>query len=477
MNAPPGAATDQGSARLARQRPLLWLIAAGFFMQTLDATIVNTAAPRIAHALAATPLGMRAALTSYVLTLAVCIPASTWLTDRFGTRRIYAASVLLFTLGSAACGAAQTLPQLIAARVLQGMGGALLMPIGRYVLIRLFGQRDFVAAMSLVSIPGLLGPMLGPVLGGWLSEYASWRLIFLINVPVGLAGIYLNARAMPDLRGPRRPFDTTGFALFALASGLLLAASEYAGDGILRTAVACAAMGLALGAVFVAHVRRSPHPVSDLGLFRIRSFWIALLGSLLTRLGTSGLPFLLALYLQVGCGFSPLQAGLMMAPQALAMMMMKPLIDPVLRRFGYRRTLYANTVVVALMMVSFALPVAPRDWPVITALMFVLGLVMSLQYTAMNTLAFVDLAPEQAGHAASLTSTAQYLSMSFGIALATLLMGALLPARAQPAAYPHAFHLTALALATLCLAGAAVFMRLRRDRPLRARVDDPDTAV
>lgn len=464
-------------AGLSQNRPLLWLIAAGFFMQTLDSTIVNTAAPRIAAALAATPLGMRTALTSYVLTLAVCIPASAWLTDRFGTRRIYAASVLLFTLGSAACGAAQTLPQLIAARVLQGMGGALLMPIGRYVLIRLFGQRDFVAAMSLVSIPGLLGPMLGPVLGGWLSEYASWRLIFLINVPVGAVGLWLNARTMPELRGARRPFDTPGFVLFALASGLLLAASEYATDGVVTAAGACAATGLALGTAFVIHARRNPHPINDLGLFRVRSFWIAVLGSLFTRLGISGLPFLLALYLQVGCGYSPLQAGLMMAPQALAMMAMKPMIDPILRRFGYRRTLYVNTVLAAVALAAFALPVARGDWLAVTLLMFVLGLVMSLQYTAMNTLAFVDLAPEQAGHAASMTSTAQYLSMSFGIALATLLMGSLLPAAAPAASYPHAFHLTVLALAGSCFLGALVFMRLRRDRPLRARVDDPEIAA
>ena len=467
----------QAHARFAQSKPLLWLIAAGFFMQTLDSTIVNTAAPRIAEALGATPLGMRTALTSYVLTLAVCIPASAWLTDRFGTRRIYAASVLLFTLGSAACGMAQTLPQLIAARVLQGIGGALLMPIGRYVLIRLFGQRDFVAAMSLVSIPGLLGPMLGPVLGGWLSEYASWRLIFLINVPVGLVGLWLNARTMPDLVGTRRPFDAFGFALFAAASGLLMTASEYAADARLAAAAACAGAGLVLGTGFVLHARRCPHPVSDLALFRVRSFWIALLGSLFTRLGISGLPFLLALYLQMGCGYSPLQAGLMMASQALAMMAMKPLIDPILRRFGYRRTLYVNTVLAALSLAAFALPLAPSDWPGVVALMFVLGLVMSLQYTAMNTLAFVDLAPEQAGHASSMTSTAQYLSMSFGIALATLLMGALLPHAPSASAYLHAFHATVFALAASCMVGAAVFMRLRRDRPLRTRVDEPEAAI
>ena len=464
-------------ASLDSQRPLLWLIAAGFFMQTLDSTIVNTAAPSIADALRATPLSMKTALTSYVLTLAVCIPASAWLTDRFGTRRIYAASVLLFTLGSVACGAAQTLPQMIAARVLQGIGGALLMPIGRYVLIRLFGKHDFVAAMSLVSIPGLLGPMLGPVLGGWLSEYASWRLIFLINVPVGVVGLWLNARAMPDLRGVLRPFDGFGFALFAMGSGLLLAASEFASDDMPAPALLSAGLGLLLCIGFVLHARRSAHPINDLGLFRVRSFSIALLGSLFTRLGASGLPFLLALYLQIGCGYSPLQAGLMMAPQALAMMAMKPLIDPLLRRYGYRRTLYVNTVLVGAVLAAFALPVARGDWLAITLLMFALGLVMSLQYTAMNTLAFVDLAPAQAGHAASMTSTAQYLSMSFGIALATMLMGAFMPAHAPAAEYLHAFHATVLALAGSCFVSALVFMRLRRDRPLRARVDDPDTAT
>jgi MFS family permease len=199
-------ATDDA---IAVQRPLLWLVAAAFFMQTLDSTIVNTAVPSIANDLGVSSLDLKTALTSYVLTLAICIPASPWLADRFGTRRVFAWSIALFSLGSLACGAAQSLPQLVAARVLQGIGGALLMPVGRYVLVRSFGRGDLVSAMSFVAIAGLLGPIMGPVLGGALAEFAHWRWIFLVNLPVGLAGLWFNRRAMPDMRGERRPFDAT----------------------------------------------------------------------------------------------------------------------------------------------------------------------------------------------------------------------------------------------------------------------------
>ena len=487
MDAPPPPAAGSATAvaragqtvasRLADYRGLLWLIAASFFMQTLDSTIVNTAVPSIAEALRITPLSLRTALTSYVLTLAICIPASPWLTDRFGTRRVFAVSIAVFTLGSAACGLAQSLPELIAARVLQGLGGALLMPVGRYVLVRAFDKRDFVAAMSLVSIPGLLGPVLGPLLGGAFSEYLSWRLIFLVNVPVGIVGWWLNRRAMPEIRDPQRPFDGIGFVLFALASGLLLTAAEFASEDQLAIGGAAALAGAVAAALYWAHSQRTAHPINDLALLKIRSFWIAVGGSLFTRLGVSGMPFVFALFLQVGCGWSPLAAGLMMMPQALAMMAMKLLIDPLLKRYGYRRTLYVNTVLVAILLGMFALLTAQTPWPWMALLNFAYGLVMSLQYTAMNTLAFVDLQPAQAGHASSMTSTAQYLSMSFGIALASMLMSAYVgPHRQLAAAYVSGFRFSAVVLALLTLVGAFIFTRLRRDRALRVSVDTPETA-
>ncbi|WHZ18379.1 MAG: putative MFS-type transporter [Rhodanobacteraceae bacterium] len=463
---------------LARMRGLIWLVAAAFFMQTLDSTIVNTAVPSIAHALSVPPVDLKTALTSYVLTLAICIPASAWLSDRFGTRRVFAASIWIFTLGSLACGVSQNLAQLVAARVLQGIGGALLMPIGRYVLVRAFGPKDFVAAMSTAGIPGLLGPVLGPLLGGLLSQYASWRWIFLVNVPVGLVGLWLNRTHMPDFRGERRPFDWIGFALFAVASGLLLIAAETAGDGDYRNAAIAGAIGVLGAFVYWHYGRRARHPVADLSLFKVRSFSIAVGGGMCMRLGTAGLSFILMLFLQIGCGWSPTMAGLMIVPQAVAMVLMKFLIDRILKRYGYRHTLFVNTALATLLLACFALFDATTPWWAIVLLMFAYGFVMSLQYTAMNTLAFVDLAPDRAAQASSLTSAAQYLVISFGIALSSWLLAIFLQGRHHdPAAYVRGFRIAVLVMAAVSLVAVYVFTRLRHDRPLRRPITTPETAA
>ena len=462
---------------LRTQKTLLWLIASAFFMQMLDATIVNAAAPSIALALHVPPLSLRTALTSYVLTLAVFIPASAWLTERFGTQRIFAAAITVFTIGSLACGLAPNLRMLIIARVFQGLGGAMLMPVGRYVLLRVFGRKDFVAAMSFVAIPGLLGPALGPLLGGALAEYASWRLIFLINIPVGLVGLWLNRRAMPRLFGKRQPFDMRGFVLFGLASGMLLTSAEFAGDLHIGPSLVSAAVGIVIALLYALHSRSCSHPVNDLRLFRIRSFTIAVMGSLVARLGVAGLSFLLVLYLQIGCGYSPFASGLMLVPLALAMMLMKPFIERLIRKLGYRLLLRVTTPLVGVILASFALlGHAPSPWAV-GALVFSYGLVLSLQYTTMNTLSFTDLAPAQAAHAAALTTTVQYLALSFGIANASMLMAVFIGPARQPEAYVPAFRMAVLILAMFPLIATLVFLRLRHDRPMRTPIETPDTAA
>jgi len=450
-----------------RFRGLLWLVAAAFFMQALDSTVVNTAVPAMAAALNVTPLGMRTALTSYVLTLAILIPASPWLCDRLGTRRVFGAAIVVFGLGSLLCGLAQTLPQLVAARVLQGIGGASLMPVGRYVLVRSIDKREFVQAMSTVATFGLLGSVLGPLLGGALAQFTSWRLIFLINVPVAIAGVWMNRRDMPEYRLARaNRFDFSGFLLFAAASALLLTASELAGDTPvpwLRIGQ-CSAIALLLGAVYVWRSQRIAFPVADLALLKVRSVWVALAGGLSTRLGISGMFLLLVLFLQVGCGWSPLMAGLMMVPQALGSISAKWIINRVLVHFGYRRLLLGNTVIVALLLAAFALlgPTTPA-WA-IAALTFCYGISTGLQYTTMNTLIYHDLDIRHASMASSMASTVQYLAMSFGIALATLLMQALLKGHAN-ADYVVAFRWTVLLLALITAAASRVFGQLPSDRP------------
>jgi EmrB/QacA subfamily drug resistance transporter len=465
--AAPEEPTEPGSRE--RFRGLLWLVAAAFFMQTLDSTVVNTAVPAMAEALGVTPLGMRTALTSYVLTLAILIPASPWLCDRLGTRRVFGIAIVLFGLGSLACGLAQTLPELVAARVLQGVGGASLMPVGRYVLVRSIDKREFISAMSTVATFGLLGSVLGPLLGGALVQFTSWRLIFLINVPVAIAGVWMNIRDMPDYRMARaNRFDLTGFLLFASAAALLLVASELAGNmpvpwpriGLYSL------LALVLGVIYVWHSRRTTHPVADLGLLRIRSVSVAIAGGLFTRLGISGMFLLLVLFLQVGCGWSPLMAGLMMVPQALGSITAKWAINRALVHLGYRRLLLGNTLIVACLLAAFALlgPTTPI-WA-IALLTFAYGFFAGLQYTAMNTLIYHDVDIRHASMLSSMASTVQYLAMSFGIALSTLLMEALLQGHAHDD-YVVAFRWTVLFLAAVTAAASRIFARLRHDRPAR----------
>lgn len=445
---------------------LLWLVAAAFFMQALDSTVVNTAVPAMAAALAVTPLGMRTALTSYVLTLAILIPASPWLCDRFGTRRVFGAAIVVFGVGSLLCGIAQSLPQLVAARVLQGVGGASLMPVGRYVLVRSIDKREFVRAMSTVATFGLLGSVLGPLLGGAIVEFTSWRLIFLINVPVAIAGVWMNKRDMPDYRlDHANRFDLLGFLLFGAASALLLTASELAGSTPLPWARIglCGVAALLLGTIYLWHSRRTKHPVANLALLRVRSVSVALAGGLFTRLGISGMFLLLVLFLQVGCGWSPLAAGLMMVPQALGSITAKWVINRALVHYGYRRLLLGNTLIVAVLLAMFALlgPTTPV-W-LIALLTFAYGAFAGLQYTAMNTLIYTDLDIEHASMASSMASTVQYLAMSFGIALATLLMEFMLDGHAGDD-YVAAFRWTVLLLAVVTAGASRVFARLRPDR-------------
>ncbi len=443
-------------------RRLLWLISAGFFMQSLDTTIVNTAVPAVADALKVSPLDMRGALTSYVLTLAIFIPASPWLCDRFGTRRVFAWALGIFGLGSLLCGCAMTLPQLIIARIVQGLGGAALMPVGRYVLARSVERRDFVKAMSMVATVGLLGSVVGPLLGGLLVQFAHWRWIFLINLPVGLAGVWLNRRAMPDYRGERAErFDLSGFALFASASALLLYASELLTDHRAAPAalLTCLLVAISCGGLYVWHCHRTPHPVADLRLLRLPTVRISLLGNLFTRLGVSGMFLLVVIYLQVGCGWSPLRAGLMMLPQAAGSIAAKWMVSPLLDRLGYRSLLAGNAICVALILAGFGLLGGNSPAGLIAVLMFVYGAFMGVQYTAMNTLIYVDLDRSHAAMASSMASTAQYLSMSFGIAVASVLMSLYLPGTSS-AAYVTAFHWTVLTLAALTLLSAAIFRQL-----------------
>ena len=396
---PIDAAPSNPPTRESSRRLLPWLIAVAFFMESLDTTILNTGVPTIAAALRVSPLSMKAVLASYTLSLAVFIPISGWMADRFGTRKVFASAIGVFTLGSFLCGISSNIHVLVACRILQGCGGAMMVPVGRLTMVRTFAKSELIRAMSFVAIPALIGPMLGPIAGGLIVGYFHWRVIFFVNIPIGLAGLWLVRVHLPDFRADHSdPLDVAGLVLFGSGVALLSYVLEVFGEHSLtgRQSLALLAVSALLLAGYGVHASRAAHPVLRLALFRVRTFRSAVCGSFLTRLGIGGIPFLFPLLYQVGLGFTPIQSGLLMMPQAVAAMSLKLVMPRILASLGYRAVLVSNTVIIGVMIMAFATIGPGSPVALIVAQLFAFGFCTSLQYTSMNTLVYADVAAHDA---------------------------------------------------------------------------------
>jgi EmrB/QacA subfamily drug resistance transporter len=447
---------------------LPWVVATALFMEQLDATIVNTAIPSIAANLHVTPLSLKSVVTSYILSLAVGIPISGWMADRFGTKRVFGSAIALFTLASVLCGLSLNAPMMTAARLLQGIGGAMMMPVGRLTIIRTFPKSELLGAMNFVIIPALIGPLLGPTVGGLIVHLASWRVIFFVNVPVGAVALFLVYRYMPDYHATeRRPLDVIGLILFSCGTALLSWLLEIFGEHTLdpTTAVLMLALSVALLVAYAWHARGVEFPLLRLTLFRIRTFRISVLGGFATRLGVGGLPFLLPLLYQLGLGLPAWKSGLLMMPTALAAMGMKLFAPRLLARFGYRQVLIVNTVCIGVTIGMFALVKTGTPVAMIVTFGLMQGFFNSLQFSSMNTLAYADVGPLDSSMASTIASSFQQLSMSFGLAAGSLVTAWFLGDLPQTnrEMITSALHNAFVALSVVTILSSLAFWTLRRE--------------
>jgi EmrB/QacA subfamily drug resistance transporter len=441
------------------------IVACALFMEHLDSTVLATALPAIARSLGEDPLRLNLAITSYLLSLAVFIPVSGWTADRFGARRVFRVAILIFVAGSVLCAFSASLLSLVGARVLQGMGGAMMSPVGRLVLLRTVPKTELVGAMAWVSMPALLGPVLGPPVGGFITTYFSWHWIFWINVPIGFIGVVLATKFIPETKetGARR-LDLPGFLLAAVGLSGAMFGFETVGRGVLPgwlTATLLGAGGAALG-LYVLYARRAADPVIALSLLRLPSFRAAVAGGFLFRIGVGATPFLLPLMLQVGFGLNPLHSGLLTFASAVGSMVMKPTAGPILRRLGYRPALVGNAVLSAVFMAAYGLFRPETPYALIVGLLLVGGFFRSLQFTAINTLAYADVPQGDMSRATSFASMAQQLSLTVGVALGAMTLH-LTQLFAGTKLGPTDFAPAFLVVAAPAVVSALIFLRLPAD--------------
>ncbi len=451
---------------MPRDRIVPLIIAVALFMENMDSTVIATSLPAIAGAIGSNPLPLKLAVTSYLLSLAIFIPASGWTADRFGARTVFRAAIAVFVLGSIGCALSGSLSDFVIARIVQGMGGAMMTPVGRMVLVRTIPKRELVGAMAWVTTPALIGPVLGPPVGGFITTYATWHWIFIINVPIGLLGIALATRYIDDIRAQdHERFDIVGMVLAGLGIAGIAFGASVLGLNFLPwwIVVALVAGGGVFLVAYCAHARHTDNPALDLTLFRLPTFFASVVGGFIFRLGLGALPFLLPLMLQLGFGMTPFQSGLITFATAFGAMGMKWATASILRRFGFRTILTINSVISAGFLAVCAFFTAATPVLVMSLLLFVGGFFRSLQFTSINTLAYAEVEPDRVSRATSIVSVAQQLAISAGVALGALAVDATLRIKGDPTLNADAFPPAFLAVALISALSVLIFVRLAPD--------------
>jgi len=463
----PGPGPEPGPVPRHSFRTTALIIASALLMEQLDATVLATALPTMARSFGVSPLHMSAALTAYLLGLALFIPASGFFADRFGARQVFRLAIAVFTVGSILCGQAWSLPSLVAARFFQGIGGAMMVPVGRLVLLRTVAWKDMIAAMSWFTVPALIGPVVGPPLGGFIVTYLSWRWIFYLNVPIGILGIFLATFFIEDVREPDPGrFDLRGFLASSVSLASLMYGLEMSSRGGGESGWSIAGflvLGLGAGVLYFRHARRAPGPILDLGLMRIPTFRISVISGSLTRITGGALPFLLPMMMQLGFGLSAARSGLITFATAAGAFLMKLTAPPILRRYGFRDTLVWNAVIATGFLAACA--AFRPGWPVLAINLVLLlgGFFQSLQFTALNTIAYADVPQARMSAATSFYATFQQLTLSLGICFssAALAVSIALAGHAGPGLGD--FSAAFLAVTAVSFLAAPVCARLPRD--------------
>jgi len=449
-----------------RHRLVSLIVAVALFMENMDSTVIATALPAIAADIGANPLALKLAITSYLLSLAIFIPASGWVADRFGTRTVFRAAIAVFVLGSLACAMANSLSDFVGARIVQGIGGAMMTPVGRLILLRTIDRRALLNAMAWVTMPALIGPMVGPPIGGFITTYASWHWIFLINFPIGIIGIVLVTLYIDDIRGDTRErFDFIGMALAGLGMGGVAFGLSVAGLDLLPLApvLAVTALGAVFLVLYVIYAKRAPAPVLDLSLLSIPTFRASVIGGFLFRLGIGAWPFLMPLMLQLGLKMNPFHSGLITFAGSFGALLMKPAIAPLLKRFGFKKILVPNAVISGVLLAACASFTETTPIAVMFVILVVGGFFRSLEFTSINTLAYADVPPQRMSKATSLVSVLQQVSISSGVAVGALAVELTFRFSNRAALTTEDFRPAFLFVGAVSAFAAFIFLRLDKD--------------